>query len=483
MTTVNENKSEIKNYDRDVELLFIQFFLSDPELFIRCIGVIDPEHYNDAKNKKAVAFIKDYAQKYSALPPREMLKSVVGFEINEIINCGEAEKTWFLNEYEIFARHKALENAILASPDLLMEHRYGEVEVMIKSAVSIGLVKDLGLSYFKDPLARLNDVANSRGACSTGWVGVDEKLYGGLNRGEITIIAGQSGAGKSIFLQNFAVNWVSMGLNVLYLSLELSEKLCAMRIDAMHTDYGTRDVLKNRDDVDLKLRMLHKKNGGSLQIKQLKNGCDANDIKAYVKEYEIQSGIKVDAILLDYLDLCMPTNAKISPDNLFVKDKYVTENMRDLAVELDCLFVSASQLNRSSHETDVFSHASIAGGLSKINTADNVLAIYVTDAMKEAGRYQLQFMKTRSSAGVGSKIDLGFSVKSLRIHDLAPGAVGAVQLQTQALLANIQTTKEAEADDEDDDDVSVNPKAGTSALIGAANLSNILNRLSHKYDK
>ena len=38
--------------------------------------------------------------------------------------------------------------------------------------------------------------------------------------------------------------------------------------------------------------------------------------------------------------------------------------------------------------------------------------------MKEGGRYQIQFMKTRSSAGVGSKVDLSFNNKSLRIGDL-----------------------------------------------------------------
>ena len=39
--------------------------------------------------------------------------------------------------------------------------------------------------------------------------------------------------------------------------------------------------------------------------------------------------------------------------------------------------------------------------------------------MRERGRYQIQLMKTRSSSGVGSKVDLEFDVDSLRIRDLA----------------------------------------------------------------
>lgn len=468
--------SEIKEYTVEIEKLFIQFFMTDPELFVRCVGVINPEHFSDYDNKKSVQFIKDYSQKYASLPKPEMLKSVVGFVYDPIEDCGEAEKEWFLAEYETFARYKSLEKAILDAPDLLLQHRYGEVEQMVKDAVSIGLVKDLGTDYFKDPKGRLDEVANSRGAISSGFRDIDDKLYGGLNRGEITIIAGQSGAGKSIFLQNFAVKWVSMGLNVVYLSLELSERLCAMRMDAMISDYSTKEVLKNREDVDLKLRMYNKNHGGHLQIKQLKNGCTANDIKAYIKEYEIQSGTKVDAILLDYLDLCMPTNAKVSPENLFVKDKYVTENMRDLAVELDCLFVTASQLNRNSHEADgdIFGHKDIAGGMSKINTADNVLAIYVTPAMKESGRYQLQFLKTRSSSGVGSKVDLAFDPRTLKLSDLDNGMDDSLTAQTKTMLDRLRENKKPTEKEGDEDE---KPKIPANSLDSANKLHSILNKI------
>ena len=82
------------------------------------------------------------------------------------------------------------------------------------------------------------------------------------------------------------------------------------------------------------------------------------------------------------------------------------------------MFVTASQLNRGAVEEIEFDHSHIAGGLSKINTADNVFGIFTSRAMRERGRYQLQLMKTRSSSGVGQKVDLEFDVNSLRIRDL-----------------------------------------------------------------
>ncbi len=113
----------------------------------------------------------------------------------------------------------------------------------------------------------------------------------------------------------------------------------------------------------------------------------------------------------------MPVSKKISPENLFIKDKYVSEELRNLAVETDSIFVTAAQLNRGAVEEVEFDHSHISGGLSKIQTADNVFGIFTSRAMRERGRYQLQLMKTRNSSGVGTKIDLDFNIESLRITD------------------------------------------------------------------
>jgi hypothetical protein len=114
----------------------------------------------------------------------------------------------------------------------------------------------------------------------------------------------------------------------------------------------------------------------------------------------------------------MPVSAKVSPNDLFVEDKYVSEELRNLAKELNVLFVTASQLNRAAVEEIEFDHSHISGGISKINTADNVFGIFTSRAMRERGRYQIQLMKTRSSSGVGQKVDLEFDIESLRIRDL-----------------------------------------------------------------
>jgi hypothetical protein len=136
-----------------------------------------------------------------------------------------------------------------------------------------------------------------------------------------------------------------------------------------------------------------------------------------LKEYQVQTGRQVDFMMIDYLDLLMPVSAKVSPNDLFVKDKYVSEELRNLAKELGILMVTASQLNRSAVEEIEFDHSHISGGISKINTADNVFGIFTSRAMRERGRYQIQCMKSRSSTGVGMKVDLDYNIETMRITD------------------------------------------------------------------
>ncbi len=442
--------SDIKDYNEDVQELFLRFLLSDKDLFARCQAIVRSEFFN-LKYRKAVDLFISHSSNHNAIPTPEQVSAAAGVDLEPIPNVTIDHHNWFMEEFELFCRHKALEKAIIESTDLLEKQDYGTVENKIKEASQVALVKDLGLDYFENPKERLEWIKNQAGATSTGWKGIDQKLYGGLNRGEMTIFAGGSGAGKSLFLQNFAVNWVLAGMNVVYISLELSEQLISMRLDAMVSGFGTKEIMRNMDDVDLKVRM-KAKGAGKLRVKQMPNGINANDIRAFLREYELQAGEKVDCLLVDYLDLMMPISAKVSGSDLFIKDKYVSEELRNLAVERDLLFVTASQLNRGAVEEIEFDHHHIAGGISKIQTADNVVGIFTSNAMREKGRYQIQFMKTRSSSGVGTKVDLRFDPDTLRIEDLQEGDEDTETITTSSLVDQLKRTNTIKAEEPEQQD-------------------------------
>ena len=467
------------DYGYDIQKVYLEMMMSDAESFVRCQAVFDPDSF-DRRLKAPAEFLNNYVSEHNALPTFDMINAATDINLKDPGQLQENHYDWLMQEFETFSKHKALEAAILKSADLLENGDYGQCEDLVKKAVQIGLQKDLGTDYYADPRARLEGIKSTNGQVSTGWPAMDKKLFGGFNRGELNIFAGGSGAGKSLFLANIGVNMAEKGLNVIYLTLELAESLVSMRLDSMTTGIPSRDVFKNIDDVEMKVKMIGKKNG-AFQVKYMPSGKTANDVRSYIKEYEIKTGKRVDVLLIDYLDLLMPASTKVSAENLFIKDKYVSEELRNLAMELNTVFVTAAQLNRGAVEEIEFDHSHISGGLSKIQTADNVFGIFTSRAMRERGRYQLQLMKTRNSGGVGQKIDLEFDLDTLRISDCdddddsgnTSGYTSGGQ-NTNSIVSNLkrQNTQDPNADPSDGETVKK-----TKADVDSTKLRSFINNL------
>lgn len=389
--------------------------IQDAQSYVRVQNIYNPENF-DRSIRQAALFIKEHSDQYKTLPTIDQIRATCGVELKAVPDLGEGHYDWFMKEFEAFTKRQELERAILKAADLLEKGEFEPVEKLIKDAVQISLTKDLGTNFWLDPEAMLAKYFDNGGQVTTGWPQLDRLLYGGFSRGELNIFAGGSGSGKSLVMMNIALNWVQQGLDGVYITLELSEELTGLRTAAMLTNMSTKDIRKDKETAALKIKMVGKKSG-SYQVKALPAQSNINDIRAFLKEYQIQTGKKVDFMMIDYLDLLMPISAKVSPNDLFVKDKYVSEELRNLSKELGILMVTASQLNRSAVEEVEFDHSHISGGISKINTADNVFGIFTSRAMRERGRYQIQCMKSRSSTGVGQKIDLEYNLETMRITD------------------------------------------------------------------
>jgi KaiC/GvpD/RAD55 family RecA-like ATPase len=405
----------LKDYSTDVQKLFLEMMLQDATSYVRVQNIFNPENF-DRGLRPAAEFIREHSDKFKTMPEVQQISAATGVKLQTVPDLNEGHFEWFMTEFEAFTRRQELERAILKSADLLEKGEFEPVEKLIKDAVQISLTKDLGTDFWADPEGMFSKYFDTGGQVSTGWPQMDRLLYGGFSRGELNIFAGGSGSGKSLVMMNIALNWVQQGLHGVYITLELSEELTGLRTAAMLTDMSTKDIRRDKENAALKIKMVGRKSG-SYQVKALPAQSNINDVRAFLKEYQIKTGHKVDFIMVDYLDLLMPVSAKVSPNDLFVKDKYVSEELRNLAKELGILLVTASQLNRSAVEEIEFDHSHISGGISKINTADNVFGIFTSRAMKERGKYQIQCMKSRSSTGVGQKIDLEYNIETMRITD------------------------------------------------------------------
>lgn len=532
-------------YNTDTQLLYLAVLLAKPELYTKMKAVHKPKFYN-ATIKKAAEYIDEYYEQYSSLPDHLLIKTKTSIDVPKLPDVDFAAEQWFTKEYPKFCLHKSLENAIFQSNEELENENYEVVEKIIQEAYEVRLGFDYGLNYDEDPKGRLQNILERSGNISSTFETIDRKL-GKYNSGDLIVYIGGSGSGKSLFLQNHAVNYWKEGKNVLQITLELHPELVARRMDSMLLGLSTKELYSSLDNVAAQIAMEKKRASvkGEMRVKAMPSGSTTSEIKNLVKMYMNDTGKKVDVVVVDYLDLVNPAGS-FKVGDTFNKDKLVSEELRNIGQELGPVIITASQLNRcltldteveikdkgrifikdvavgdeiksddgyntikaisdvtkqkvykittksgktimcsdrhvfpsdsgeksirtgltvgsmlmvseslvneyqpivsieevGEEETidietdgnhlffanDILTHNSavgmeeidhshIAGGISKINTADLVLAIISNASMREKGYYELQAVKVRNGQGVGLKFPLLFNTNTMKIFD------------------------------------------------------------------
>jgi hypothetical protein len=120
----------------------------------------------------------------------------------------------------------------------------------------------------------------------------------------------------------------------------------------------------------------------------------------------------------------MASNRNVSSENIWLKDKYVSEELRAIGFDYDCAMISASQLGRGAIDAEKVTHAHIQGGISKIQTCDLMISIIQNDLMRAAGEYIFEFTKTRNSGGVGQSVLLRWDPIGLRVSNISDPSQG-----------------------------------------------------------
>jgi len=397
------------------QLLLVNYLISSPDTYAICSSILDASYFNPGISK-AVAFLQTYYQQYSKLPSLEQIHAETGTQL-QYYNISPEQIEYCITEVEQFCKSKALEQAIMKCAELYRKNEDADYSKIVTSAQKLSIHRDLGLDYFNDPLGRLTRIREHDPMVSTGWQSNDEHLNGGVKRGQLMLFGAPPGGGKSMVLANYGVNFVERKFNVLYISLELDTDLISLRLDSMITSIGQGEIRSRYKEAASRLESeIGKGKFGKFKLIQMNSGTRAIDIRSYIDELYLKEGWKPDLLLVDYLDL-MTSNEKVDANNTFLKDKYVSEEIRNILVTYNMFGASATQLNRSAIEATDLNQSHTAGGISKVNTTDNYIAVIMNDVMKASGQMLFHFLKTRSSDGVGKKVIMSWDSKSLRIRD------------------------------------------------------------------
>lgn len=394
--------------------LLLSYLLANEDVFATCKHILEPGFF-DKELKKVVSYVIDHADEYKILPTLQMVAAETGIELEQVDDADDKRRVkWLTNSVEDFCRRQKTIDAIYNAVESLNDN--GSIDVdAIRDATLLSLHRDLGTDVFKNPKDVLKNMLTT-GVFSTGFKTIDEILYGGVKPGELNVIIGGPGVGKSWMLKNFALNQAEQGRNVVYISLELTENLIAKRFYGMVSGVASKMIFKNMEKVNDTV-LLKAKKLGSIWCKYLPSGSTIDTIASYIRELRIRTGTDFSVICVDYLDLMRP-KVKIDLGDHFTKDKYVSEELRSYAIEEELLCFTASQMNRDSINQEDHNQGMIAGGISKVNTADNMGSLYQSQSLRQQHRYLIQWLKTRDSSGQGRKHYLSVDPDTMRFSDM-----------------------------------------------------------------
>lgn len=393
------------------QTLLVQYLAHSADVFALCLPVVEPEFF-DSKLQPAVKFIKDYYDKYNNTPSTEFIVAETGINVPNI-QVTRDQVTYCCDEIEQFCKRQAIKRAVLEAPQFIANDDFSFVD-KIKEAILLTINRDLGQEYFDEAEQRVLRLLETDDIISTSWPHVDEYLQ--LRRGELLLIAANSGGGKSLTMGNMAFNMVDQGYDVLYISFEMSQDKIGQRIDSIITGINPKKYDLHAEEVVTKLRQYRDTHEhGSFRIKRMRPGSDCNQVRSYLKEYELCFNKVPDVIILDYMGRMSPIDKRIKEEHL--ADEAISDEIREIGVDYKALMITATQQNRGAVEAKAgdLGHAHLAGGMAKINPVDAAFSVIFTDAMKWGGEIIFKYIKTRNSEGVGKFTVLNWDNEAMRI--------------------------------------------------------------------
>jgi len=237
-----------------------------------------------------------------------------------------------------------------------------------------------------------NDILESKSLVERFPIGVyelDEKLIGGLGRGELgVVVAGRKG-GKSILLCHIAQTAILLGKNVLYFTFELMKDVVRHRITSGLIDILINDILwggKNASRlVKDKLYKLLKQTGGDFTVKFAPGkSMTIEDIGVYIANHEQITKRKVDVIIIDYADLIRPTEKLSDYDALDaiylgIRNLGSPTKYPNVPSGFNAAVWTGSQLTRDSMNNLIIKESDIARCIGKTDHLDLLIAICRTE--------------------------------------------------------------------------------------------------------
>jgi replicative DNA helicase len=428
-----EQTAEVAQWDFDeaFQKKVTALFLRDSKFANRAKDLIDPDYLASSASGVLVRLVKEHIKVHRAVPDLRILTQIIKDErtkkrirddmmpdlkeaIKDAMRTDLSNSSYVLEKVTDFARHQAMENALIKSVELLQRGDFKGIEKLQKAALLVGAEVDDGDYNYWTEIDNRTQVREDwkagkivKRGISTGYSEIDCHLHhDGWGRQELSLMMGPAKSGKSLSLGEFTKNASLLGYNTAYLSLEVSKAIIADRLDANLADTAMRLLKDDPQTVRNRIKAAEAK-AGTLLLRDYATGTLKPSAIYRLLERWRSEGIILDLLAVDYADIMA---AEYRTDNIIENSKSIYVDIRAIAHEHDLALISATQTNRAGASAHTAKMTDVSEDFNKIRIADVVIGINATDAEKQSGEARLFWAASRNSED-------GFSIRIRQERD------------------------------------------------------------------
>lgn len=429
-----------------IDVIFSQL-LSNKNYFVRVWPYLKSEYFDVGAPRIVYNAIKKHVDEYNNIPSKvslsvaldqQALSDVEFKESKSLINdlsTDIEDLEWAVTETERFAKNAAVYNAtskiieIQTNAELPEEKRNKKlpgldaIADIMKEAVQVSFDNSVGHDWIDDYEERWLKYQEKTDKIPFRLNILNEMTMGGVEKGTLNVLLAGVNVGKSLGLCSLAADYLIDGKNVLYISMEMSEHVCAKRIDANLLDVNLADIDNQSlsyPEFKQKMERYKKELKGKLIIKQYGNGtANANTFRALINELKLKKGFKPDVIIVDYLGICASSRLRVYSENSYTLVKAIAEEIRALAVDCNVPVWTAAQTTRGAWDSSEINMSDVAESAGLPATADFLLAVVETEELVQTGQQLLKQIKSRyADKSIMNKTLIGVKKGNQRWYEL-----------------------------------------------------------------